>query len=125
MSGSTQTPAGTTLLLDQTLWDLCADASGNIALAAPPYALAQDAASACKLFIAELWYDTTQGVPYIQQILGKYPPLSLVKAQLAAAALTVPGVVTAQVFITSFAGRKLAGQVQVTDTSGSISAASF
>jgi hypothetical protein len=124
MSG-TNTTAGTTLLLDTQLWDLVCDASGNIALAAPPYAVAQDAASACRLFLGECWYDTSQGVPYIQQILGKYPPLSLVKAQLVAAALTVPGVITAQVFITSFAGRKLQGQVQVTDTSGATSAAAF
>ena len=40
-----------TLLLDQTEWDLVLDASGNIALASPPYALAQDVASAVRTFL--------------------------------------------------------------------------
>ena len=53
-----------TLLLDQTTWDLTLDANNNIALAAEPYAFAQDAASAIRLFQGELWYDTTRGVPY-------------------------------------------------------------
>lgn len=114
-----------TLLLDRTAWDLVLDASGNIAVAAEPYALAQDAASACKLFLGELYYDTSQGIPYFQQILGKFPSLALVKAQLVVAAMTVPGVVAAQVFITSLSGRALSGQVQVTDRNGVITAAGF
>jgi hypothetical protein len=124
MSGTVTTYPGATLLLDQSLWDLCTDASGNIAMATAPYAIAQDAASAIRLFQGELWYDTTQGVPY-SQILGKYPPLSLVKTQLVNAALTVPGVVSAAVFISGISGRKLTGQVQVTDASGTTTSASF
>lgn len=34
-----------TLLLDQKSWDLTLDAAGNIAVAAEPYAIAQDVAS--------------------------------------------------------------------------------
>ena len=56
-----------TLLLDASAWDLVLDANGDIALAAPPYAVAQDVASAISLFLGELWYDTTQGVPYFQR----------------------------------------------------------
>lgn len=114
-----------TLLLDLTTWDLVIDADGNIAVASAPYSLAQDAASAIRLFQGELWYDTTQGVPYFQDILGKTPPPSLIKAKFVRAAKTVPGVVEAVCFITGITDRRLTGQVQVTDTFGVISAASF
>lgn len=114
-----------TLLLDSEQWDLVADAFGDIAVASNPYALAQDAASAIKLFLGEQYYDTTKGVPYWQDILGLYPPLSLVKAKFVEAALTVPEVVAAQCFIQSFIRRELRGQVQVTDKEGIISQAAF
>lgn len=114
-----------TLLLDRTTWDLCLDSFGNIALASEPYALAQDAASAIRLFAGELWYDTTQGIPYFAQILGRTPPIALMKSQFVAAALTVPGVVSARCFINSISDRKVTGQIQVTDAAGVISVASF
>lgn len=107
-----------TLLLDRSTWDLCLDSSGNIAMASDPYSLAQDVASAIKLFKGELWYDTTQGVPYWQQILGQAPPVSLMKAKFVAAALTVPEIVAATCYIQSVTGRVVTGQVQCTDSSG-------
>lgn len=114
-----------TLYLDPGTWDLTLDSSGNIALASNPYSLAQDAASACRTFLGECWYDTTIGIPYWQEILGHFPSLSLVKSDLVSAALTVPGVVSAQVFISGVDNRQLQGQVQVTDSSGNTTAASF
>ncbi|MDR0478495.1 MAG: hypothetical protein LBH31_01550 [Burkholderiaceae bacterium] len=107
-----------TLLLDRTRWDLVCDANGDIALAANPYAIAQDVASAVRLFAGELWYDTTPGVPYWQQILGKLPPLALVKQAIVNAALTVPEVVQAQCLIAGFSGRAITGQVRVIDSTG-------
>jgi hypothetical protein len=94
-------------------WDLTIDTSGNIALAPTDQGLAQDAASAIKLFLGEYYFDVTQGVPWLQQILGQAPPLALLKQILAEAAETVPGVSSAQVFITSFSDRAITGQVQV------------
>jgi hypothetical protein len=114
-----------TLLLDQTTWDLVIDADGNIAMASGPYALAQDAASAIKLFQGELWYDTVPGVPYWSRILGRMPSLTFIKTQMVAAALTVPGVVAAVCFISGFTGRALSGQVQITDTNGVTAVAAF
>ena len=107
-----------TLLLEKTNWDLCIDAEGNIAMASDPYACAQDVASAVKLFVSELWFDTRKGIPYWEQILGQAPPLSLIRAQIVKAALTVPRVVSARCIIASFAARKISGQVQVIDTAG-------
>ncbi len=111
--------AYSTLLLDPSTNDLTLDASGNIAVASPPYSLAQDAASAIKLLPGELIYDTTQGV----NLLGQ--PLNLIRANCIKAALTVPGVKSAQVFFTSFENRVLTGQVQCTSSNGTVSAATF
>lgn len=116
---------GTTLLLDTQLWDLVVDAGGSWAVASEPYALAQDVASALKLFQAEVYYDTLQGIPYFSDILGQWPPLSIVRADFEQAALTVPGVVSAQIFFTGFILRKLAGQAQITDINGGRQVVSF
>ena len=119
-------PGTATLLLDQQTWDLVLDANGNIAVASEPYSLAQDAASAIKTFLGEVEFDTTIGVPWSQQILGRPLNLALLKAQLADAALTVPDVATAVVFITAFNDRAVTGQVQTTaQSTGQTSAANF
>lgn len=107
-----------TLLVAQDTWDLILDANRNIAVAAAPYAHAQDVASACKQFAGELWYDTTTGIPYFQNVLGETPPLQYVKAQMEKAALTVPGIVSAACAFVSFQARALSGQVRVTDENG-------
>ena len=107
-----------TLLLDQGDWDLCLDAQGNIAMASDPYSLVQDVASAIRLFIGELWYDTTQGIPYFENILGHRPSLQYVKIQVEKAALTVPTINAAKCTITSFENRGISGYVQISDTNG-------
>ena len=107
-----------TLLLDQTAWDLVLDANGNIALAATPYAIAQDVASATRTFLGECWYDTSQGLPYWQEILGEFPPLYYIAQKMQAVALTVPDVAQVQVKFTKFQNRSLAGQIEFIDTDG-------
>jgi len=107
-----------TLLLDQTAWDLVLDANGNIALAGAPYSIAQDVASATRTFLGECWYDTSLGLPYWQDILGKMPPLNYISQQMQTEAFTVPDVAQVQVNFTQFSNRTLAGQIQVIDTDG-------
>lgn len=119
-----------TLLLDQTTWDLCLDSSGNLAVADEPYAVAQDAASALKTFRGEVFYDTTRGVPYFGDILGKSPPLALIKSYLSAAAeeaVAAHGLTGAQVqvFLSGLNGRTLSGQVQIKAASGQTTAVGF
>lgn len=114
-----------TLLLDRTLWDLCKDASGNIAVADAPYALAQDASSSVRTFAGEVWYDTARGIPYWAEVLGHWPALGLLKTYFVAAAMKVPGVVAAQAFISQIGDRSVSGQIQVTDRSGALSVAAF
>lgn len=114
-----------TLLLDQVAWDLVIDSAGNIAMAEPPYALAQDVASAVRLFLGELWYNTTAGIPYFEEILGTLPPVSLLISYIETAALTVPGVVTAQCIIGAFDSREITGQIQFIDETGAANAVQF
>lgn len=107
-----------TFLLDLTNWDLLVDSAGNIAVASDSYSVAQDVASAVRVFQGEQWFDTSVGIPYFQQILGKLPPASLLKSLIAARAETVPGCNNAVVFLSSLQGRTLTGQIQFTDDNG-------
>lgn len=109
----------TTLLLDRDDNDLCLDASGNIALASEPYSQLQDAASSCKVWAGEAWYDTTLGTPFFSQ------PLQVVKARLVQAAQLVPGVRQASVVLTSLTARTVGGQVQITTDGGAVLTASL
>ncbi|WP_144378538.1 hypothetical protein [Mesorhizobium amorphae] len=114
-----------TLLLDPSTWDLTINAAGNIAVAEEPYALAQDAASAIRLFQGELYFDTRPGIPYFPEILGEAPPISLMKAWFVRSAMTVPGVVSAVAYISEWTDRTVRGQVQIKDSNGNVTAASF
>ncbi|MNT18985.1 hypothetical protein D3C72_1542170 [compost metagenome] len=114
-----------TLLLDRTAWDLVLDASGNIAMATNPYAAAQDAASAIKLFRGELFYNTAPGVPYWEEFLGHRPPLALVRGHVQRAAMTVPNVVNAVCTLTSYTDRVLTGHVEITLQDGTTQTVSF
>ena len=93
----------TTLQLDSDTWDLVVSPDANIATVNDVEGMqqSQDAASACRLFLDELWFDTTQGVPYWQQMLGKLPPISLIESNYATAAETVTNVKAASVTVTS------------------------
>jgi hypothetical protein len=106
-----------TLLLDVNLWDLTLDALGNIAVAAPPYAIAQDVASACRAVLGEVYYDDTLGVDYFGQLFGQTPPAAVFQEQFVSQALLVPAVVTATCIIESWSAvtRETTGQIIFTD----------
>jgi hypothetical protein len=107
-----------TALLDTVLWDLVLDAAGDLAIASEPYQHAQDVASAIKLFLGELWYDTEKGVPYFTDVLGQSPPISYFQALMEKAALTVPGVESATCTITNIENRTVTGEVKFTTVAG-------
>lgn len=98
--------------------DLAVDSDGNIARASNGYSLAQDAASQCKTFAGEVYYDNTQGIPYWSNVLGKAPNLEYLRAQYVAAASAVPEVTSVQVFFDGVVDRVLTGQIQVTGPKG-------
>lgn len=116
----TDAPMRGTLLLDTVAWDLCLDARGNWAYAMPPYAVIQSVASACKLFLGELWFDTAKGIPYFTDVFGQPYPLPLLKSDLVQAALSVPGVSAAVVYLDAIADRHVTGQVQVETPFGTL-----
>jgi len=114
-----------TIFLRPDTWDWCLNASGDIAVATGPYALAQDAASAIRLFLGEYYFDISLGTPYFQTTFGQIPNLQLIKAQCVAAALTVEGVDSAVCFIASVTNRQVTGQVQITSTNGKTAVTGF
>ena len=99
-------------------WDLKLDSSGNIAMNIDGTAIAQDVASAIRLFKGELWYDVTLGVPYYEQVLGFPYGEALIVGLLNKAALTVPDVVEAQTTIHDITNRAVHGTTEVIDTVG-------
>ncbi|KGQ33212.1 hypothetical protein [Gallibacterium anatis] len=107
-----------TLFLHPDKWDLAVDDAGNIALAKDPYSKAQDVASAIRLFKGELYYNTTKGIPYFDETLGKKQSFALYQYRLENAALSVPGVVRVKAKLGSNDNRNLTGQVFFTDQQG-------
>lgn len=99
-------------------WDLTVDSNGNIAMESGAAAIAQDVASAISTFLGEVFYDTTLGLPYLSDVLGQAYSPSILRALLEAAALGVPGVVSARATITQFQARVVTGTVIVTDSDG-------
>lgn len=119
-----------TLLLLPSSWDLCLDSSGNIAMASNPYSIAQDVASAIRLFFGELYYDSSKGVPYFSQILGASDlndAVLIMSAQAELAALTVPEVVQAKCTALFYNNttRTLTGTVEIIDLAGTAQNVSF
>ena len=108
------------LLLDRDAWDLCVDASRNIAVATRSYAILQNVACACRLFSGELWFDTTRGIPYISQIFALDYPLDLLKEDLITAAVAVNGVESAVVYLDDISNRAISGQIQCVTTYGTL-----
>ena len=99
-------------------WDLKLDGAGNMYPRTNGSAIAQDVASVVRLFLGELWFDTTKGIPYYEQVLGHEYGKALVEGLLNSAAKTVPGVVEAKTTIMQFTGRVVTGTIQVIDTVG-------
>lgn len=107
-----------TMLLDTLAWDVVLDAGGNWAVATEPYQQSQDVASAIKLFLGELWYDVSKGVPYLTEVLGQSPPLSYFQTLIEQAALTVPDVVSATCEIQSLENRTVTGSLRFRTLAG-------
>jgi len=56
-------------------------------------------------------------------ILGHAPPAAFMRARFVAAALGVPGVVSAAAYLDGVVDRRVTGQVQIRDASGAVVAA--
>lgn len=108
-----------TLFLMPNTWDLALDRAGNIAISRDLYAIAQDVASACRVFTQDLYFDQEAGIPYLEEILGhnRYS-LALYRTQLEDQAKTVPEVETAQAILSTMSGRIVTGRIEFTTTDG-------
>jgi hypothetical protein len=116
------------LSTEQNNWDLMLDAEGNIATVSGSLSVAQDVACAIKVFLGEVYFDTTIGVPYFEAVLGQSPSVQLLQSLILAQVLSVAGVVSTpapKVTVTSYSDRKIAGRVSFTDTTGKLHNISF
>jgi len=104
------------LLLDTDTWDITLDEKGNLAVTDNPYAVAQDVACACSVFLGECWYDTTLGIPYYERILGHWPGTQLINVKLQQEALKLPYVQSAVCTTVSDNNRGISGVMALTDT---------
>lgn len=108
-----------TLQLDPNTWDLMLDGQGNIAIAAAPYAVAQDVASACLVFSGECYYDNTLGIPWKEDVLGTRPTAGYIAKKMEGEAKKLPIVdqALASVFFDKNT-RTTRGKILVTDING-------
>ena len=105
-----------TLFLRPDSWDLMLDTDGNIAVANSTYQQAQDIASACRTIKQDMYFNQQDGIPYLTDILGKGKyPLALYRKYLQDAALSVPGVVSAQAELSMSDNRVVLGQIKFTN----------
>lgn len=87
---------GHTLLLSAD-WDLCLDEGGNIETVSGSYGIAQDVANRVRLFTNDAYYYPDRGIPHFVIDLGHKVNNRLVTAEIERAAISVDGVVAAQV----------------------------
>lgn len=103
----------TSIFLLPTTWDLCIDSKGNIATATDDYEIAQNVASACRLWLGESMFDRKRGIPYKFKVLGYRPDGSLLNSWFKTEAETVNGV-TAATPVLDIQNRELVGYIEIT-----------
>jgi len=109
-----------TLYLNPSTWDLELTADGDIAYAKAPYSTAQCVANAIRLFEGELYYDTEQGVPYFDEVLGRPHSFALFKHRMEEAAMRVAGVKDVIVSVNDITNRGLSGSVRFKDENNQV-----
>ena len=84
-----------TIALSTASWDLTLNAQKHIAIATGAQSIAQQVACAIRVWLGELYYDTTQGINFIA-IFTRTSNTSVLAASINAVALLVPGVLSAK-----------------------------
>jgi hypothetical protein len=94
--------------------------SGDLSIVTGSDAIAQDLQQTLQVWLGEWFLDTTQGIPFKQQILVKNPVIDLVQADIINAALNVPGVtgVTGLELDYNVNNRTLSMSLSATDSNG-------
>ena len=105
-----------TLFLNTDTWDLAIDTSGNIAIATDTYQQAQDIASSCRVFYGDDYYNKTDGIPYLESIMGKSDyPISLYQRHIHDRSMMVSGVVSVDVKLEPLKNRIMSGAIEFTN----------
>lgn len=105
-----------TLFLHPEKWDIWLDTSGNIAIATDEYQQAQDIASSCRVFLKDDYYNQQDGIPYLEEIMGKSSyPISLYQRNLHDRSMLVDGIISIDVQLKTFKDRILEGAIIFTN----------
>ncbi len=105
-----------TIFLNPYTWDLELDTQGNIAIATDVYQQAQDIASSCRVFRGDDYYKKNDGIPYLEEIMGKSGyPISLYQRQLHDRSILVDGVVSVNVRLNPLKDRIMSGNIEFTN----------
>jgi hypothetical protein len=103
-----------TFALDEN-WDMYVDTSGNLAVINGKKRVAQDVATACRLFKGEAIFHVDTGIPYFADILGQAPQRAIIREHLRRQALTVPDVADVSIRDYAYQGRTLSAEIVITD----------
>ena len=108
-----------TIFLLPTTWDITLDIAGNLAVATEEYQQAQDIASSCRVFYGDDFYNKTDGIPYLESILGKSSyPIALYQRNLHDRSMLVNGIVSAEAQLQRLDNRVLSGSIIFTNENG-------
>jgi hypothetical protein len=93
--------------------------SMDIATVSNQQQIVQDVASLIQTYQGEVYYDTSVGIPWNTNVLAQPYAPTLLKPMLQNAALTVPGVVQAQVLLTGYVNSRIvSGSINILDATG-------
>ncbi len=106
------------LFLDETTWDICADAQRNLAITQGPKALIQRVACEIKHLKGEGWYDETQGVPHFVRVLGVETTIPLIIGLIENHVAQINSVASVIPLLQITKDRQLIGDVRVTTEDG-------
>lgn len=90
------------IALDQDANDIFLNPDGNLAMAYDAEAVGQHARQRVQTFAGEWYLDTTAGLPWVQQILGKRYDAALAEAVVKSEVLNTDGVTEITSFSVSF-----------------------
>lgn len=107
----------TSIFLYPETWDMVVDSRGNIAVCTDEYEIAQNVASACRLWLGEFMYNRNRGIPYKQSVLGRNTDISLLDDWYRTESMTVLGVAECEPYL-DIKDRTLTGYLRITTNSG-------
>lgn len=110
---------GMTMMLND-MWDIYISDNGGIATTADnlAYGIAQDVANAVRLFTQDAYFDQDRGIPHFTVDLGVTPSMSVVRARIRSAAMSVPGVTSVDVSGIAYSTRGIYGDIIITTDTG-------